>query len=191
MSNKIKKITNLFTEILWELGLDLKDPNLKDTPSRIAKMYVNEIFSSINKTDKDINVTVFDNTQGFDQMVCVRNMDFTTTCAHHFLPFIGYATIAYIPTDKVLGLSKFSRIVNHFAAKPQVQENLTQEIANFIIKVLQTQDVAVVMVAKHECMQCRGVKLTNSDTITSYLGGSFREGVVRQEFLDLVKLPKA
>jgi GTP cyclohydrolase IA len=189
-NEKIAKVSELYKEILETIGVDLTDDNFADTPNRVAKMYVNELFGSVTDTTPP-KITVFDNTLGFDQILIERKISFTSTCAHHIMPIIGHVHIAYIPNEKVLGLSKFNRIVTYLSNKPQVQEALTQEIANFIIEVTQTQDVAVIVVAKHGCIQCRGVKSPMGDTVTSYLGGSFREKKCRQEFLSLIKLDEA
>lgn len=187
---KIAKVSELYKEILETIGVDLTDDNFEDTPNRVAKMYVNELFGRITDPTPP-KVTVFDNTLGFDQILIERKISFTSTCAHHIMPIVGYVHIAYIPNEKVLGLSKFNRIVTYLSSKPQVQEALTQEIANVIKEITQTEDVAVIIVAKHGCIQCRGVKSPNGDTLTSHLGGSFREKKCRQEFLELIKLDEA
>lgn len=182
--NKIEKISHHFSEIMKELGLDLKDPSLKDTPMRVAKMYVNETCRALSHPAPEL--TIFPNDKKYDQMVIVKSITVTSLCEHHFQNIVGKCHIAYLPKKHLLGLSKFSRVVQHFAAKPQVQERLTQEIANFLVNKLKTKDVAVYVEAEHHCMKCRGVREDNSTTVTSYMGGLFRGGL-RSEFLNAVK----
>ena len=154
------------------LGLDMSDDSLAGTPLRVAKMYVNEIFSGLDK-DAFPSISVFDNTYGYDQMLLEKNIQVYSYCEHHFVPFIGKACVAYFPSDKVIGLSKLNRIVKYFSRRPQVQERLTMDIATALKQVLHTDDVAVMIEAKHLCVAARGVEDTNSVTVTNHLSGKF------------------
>ena len=180
---KIEKIKKHFSEIMKTLGLDLKDDSLADTPKRIAKMYVNEIFGGLDE-NKFPRITVIDNKMGYDQMVCVQDIEVLSTCEHHFQPIDGFATVAYIPNKKVIGLSKINRIVEFFARRPQVQERLTKQIADCLQYILETDNVAVHINAKHYCVISRGVQDTHSTTTTSDLRGDFKAlNETRTEFL--------
>ena len=180
--DKIQQIEIHIAEIMKILGLNIKSPAIKDTPKRVAKMYVNELFAGLHIDPPKI--TTFPN-KGYDQMVMVRDIQFYSVCEHHLVPIVGKATVAYLPEQKVIGLSKINRIVNYFAAKPQLQERLTTEIATFLSDKLTTDNVAVVIAAEHYCCKMRGVKDSTSDTITSYFGGAFRTQELRSEFLNL------
>lgn len=171
MSNKEKKqrISVLFSEIMDVLGLDLTDDSLKGTPDRVAKMYIEEIFSGLDPKNKP-KVALFDNKYQYNQMLVEKDITFYSNCEHHFVPIIGKAHVAYISGGKVIGLSKLNRIVQYYAKRPQVQERLTQQIANELKMVLGTEDVAVLIDAKHLCVSSRGVKDDTSSTITSYYG---------------------
>lgn len=180
---KIEKIQLYFSEIMQVLGLDLNDDSLKDTPRRIAKMYVNEIFSGL-ETKNFPKITVIENKMQYDQMVCVQDIEVLSVCEHHFQPIDGYATVAYIPNKKVIGLSKLNRIVEFFARRPQVQERLTKQVADCLQFILETENVAVHINAKHYCMIARGVQDTHSTTTTSDLRGDFKSlPETRTEFL--------
>lgn len=174
MSNHEKKnrISILFSEIMDVLGLDLTDDSLKGTPDRVAKMYVEEIFSGLDPENKP-KVALFDNKYQYNQMLVEKNITFYSNCEHHFVPIIGKAHIAYKSSGKVIGLSKLNRIVQYYAKRPQVQERLTNQIANELKKVLETEDVAVIIDAKHLCVSSRGVKDDTSATVTTYYGGEF------------------
>ncbi len=174
MSDKDKKerISILFSEIMDVIGLDLTDDSLKGTPDRVAKMYVEEIFSGLNPKNKP-KIALFDNKYQYNQMLIEKNITFYSNCEHHFVPIIGKAHIAYKSSGKVIGLSKLNRIVQYYAKRPQVQERLTNQIANELKTVLETEDVAVVIDAKHLCVASRGVKDDTSTTITTYYGGEF------------------
>ncbi|MBO6879674.1 MULTISPECIES: GTP cyclohydrolase I FolE [Winogradskyella] len=174
MSNDEKKqrISILFSEIMDVLGLDLKDDSLQGTPDRVAKMYVEEIFSGLDPNNKP-KVALFDNKYQYNQMLVEKNITFYSNCEHHFVPIIGKAHIAYKSSGKVIGLSKLNRIVQYYAKRPQVQERLTQQIANELKTVLETDDVAVIIDAKHLCVSSRGVKDDTSTTVTTYYGGIF------------------
>jgi len=173
MSNQEKKerISILFSEIMDVLGLDLNDDSLKGTPDRVAKMYVEEIFSGLDPENKP-KVALFDNKYQYNQMLVEKNITFYSNCEHHFVPIIGKAHVAYISSGKVIGLSKLNRIVQYYAKRPQVQERLTNQIANELKTVLETEDVAVIIDAKHLCVSSRGIKDETSATVTSYYGGA-------------------
>jgi GTP cyclohydrolase I len=170
---KIEIIKKNFSEIMTTLGLDLSDDSLADTPKRMAKMYVNEIFSGLDPK-KFPKITVIDNKMQYDQMVCVQNIELMSVCEHHFQPIDGFATVAYIPNNKVIGLSKLNRVVDYFARRPQVQERMTKQIADCLVYLLDTQDVAVHINAKHYCVISRGIQDTHSTTTTSDLRGAFK-----------------
>jgi len=174
MPNEEKKerISILFSEIMDVLGLDLTDDSLKGTPDRVAKMYVEEIFSGLDPANKP-KVALFDNKYQYHQMLVEKNITFYSNCEHHFVPIIGKAHIAYKSSGKVIGLSKLNRIVQYYAKRPQVQERLTNQIANELKTVLDTEDVAVIIDAKHLCVSSRGVKDDTSATVTTYYGGEF------------------
>lgn len=169
---KKKKIELLFAEIMDVMGLDLTDDSLCGTPKRVAKMYIDEIFSGLNPANKP-SIALFDNKYNYNQMLVEKNIQFYSNCEHHFVPIIGKAHIAYISSGKVIGLSKLNRIVQYYAKRPQVQERFTNQIANHLTEVLGTQDVAVIIDAKHLCVSSRGVKDDSSETVTCYYGGQF------------------
>jgi len=169
---KKEKIAYLFGEIMDILGLDLTDDSLKGTPKRVAKMYVDEIFSGLNPKNKP-KIALFDNKYKYNQMLVEKNITFYSNCEHHFVPIIGKAHVAYISSGKVIGLSKLNRIVQYYAKRPQVQERLTNQIAEDLKAILQTDDVAVIIDAKHLCVSSRGVKDDTSSTVTTYYGGAF------------------
>lgn len=187
MSNeeKIKKIEHHFTEIMETLGLDLTDDSLKGTPHRVAKMYVQEIFSGLDPSNKP-KVALFENKYQYNQMLVEKDITFYSNCEHHFVPIFGKAHVAYISNGKVIGLSKLNRIVQYFSKRPQVQERLTIQIAKELQRVLKTEDVAVLIDAKHLCVSSRGVQDHNSATVSSFYGGKFAEEITRQEFLKYV-----
>jgi GTP cyclohydrolase I len=179
---KIKQIEFHFKEIMETLGLDLTDDSLKGTPQRVAKMYVEEIFSGLSPLNKP-KIALFENKYQYNQMLVEKDITFYSNCEHHFVPIIGKAHLAYISTGKVIGLSKLNRIVNYFAKRPQVQERLVMQIANELQNVLETKDVAVVIDAKHLCVSSRGIKDDTSSTVTSYYGGKFEDVNTKNEFL--------
>lgn len=185
---KIVKIQSHFSEIMKTLGLDLKDDSLKDTPKRIAKMYVNEIFGGLDEKNFP-KITVIENKMDYDQMVCVQDIEVMSVCEHHFQPIDGFATVAYIPNKKVIGLSKLNRIVEYFGRRPQVQERLTKQIADCLVYLLDTENVAVHINAKHYCVISRGIQDTHSTTTTSDLRGDFKDRPeTRTEFLKQCRL---
>lgn len=180
---KIAIITQKFQEIMETLGLDLSDDSLQDTPRRVAKMYVNEVFSGLDPQHFP-KITVIDNSMKYDQMIVVQKISCLSFCEHHFLPIHGHATIAYIPNEKVIGLSKINRIVRFFSRRPQVQERLTKQIADCLQYILGTEHVAVHINAAHYCVMMRGVEDTHSVTATSDLRGHFKSRAeTRTEFL--------
>ncbi len=180
---KRQRIQAHFTEIMKVLGLDLRDDSLMDTPRRIAKMYVNEIFGGLDYRTFP-KLTVVDNKMQCDEMIRVRKISMSSTCEHHFITIDGTATVAYIPKDKVIGLSKINRIVAFFAQRPQIQERLTEQVLLALQTLLETEDVAVSMTATHFCVKARGVRDANSETTTTALGGVFKTRPdTRKEFL--------
>ena len=185
---KIEKIEGNFDEIVTTLGLDLKDDSLMDTPKRVAKMYVNEIFWGLDY-DAFPKVTVVDNKMKYNEMVVEKGISVQSYCEHHFVNIDGLATVAYIPNNKVLGLSKMNRVVEYFSRRPQIQERLTEQIYHALSFILETENVALTIDAKHFCVKSRGVEDTECSTITSRLGGNFKaHPEVRAEFLALLKM---
>ena len=181
---KYQRIKELMTEVVSTLGLDLKDDSLHETPHRIAKMYVNEIFSGLDYAQFP-KLSLIDNKMGTDEMVKIRDIDVISTCEHHFVTIDGVAKVAYIPKDKIIGLSKINRVVRFFAQRPQVQERLTAQVLVAMQTLLNTDDVAVSIDAVHYCVKSRGVMDHNSQTSTTALGGCFKENIhTRAEFLN-------
>ena len=183
---KIELIAKHFKEIMHILGLDLNDDSLKGTPNRVAKMYVQEIFSGLNPANRPV-AKLFENRYGYRQMLVERDITLYSSCEHHFVPIIGKAHVAYIPNKNVVGLSKLNRIVQFYAKRPQVQERLTMQIANELKQVLQTEDVAVLIEADHLCVMSRGINDVNSSTITSEYSGFFKADQYRNEFLAYIR----
>jgi GTP cyclohydrolase I len=179
---KIAAIAPHFKAIMEILGMDLRDDSLRGTPIRVAKMYVKELFQGLNPANMP-SMTLFENKFQYNEMLVEKNINFYTNCEHHFVPFFGKAHVAYISSGKVIGLSKLNRLVEYFSKRPQVQERLTMQIGKALQTVLQTQDVAVMMDAKHLCVSSRGVKDDSSNTITSFYGGKFLEEKKKMEFL--------
>ena len=180
---KRAEIQQHFVSIMNLLGLDLNDDSLRDTPRRIAKMYVNEIFSGLDYCNFP-KLTVIENKMRVDEMVRVQSIDLSSTCEHHFITIDGTAAVAYIPKDKVIGLSKINRIVRFFAQRPQVQERLNEQILLALQTLLETDDVAVSIKATHYCVKARGIMDANSKTTTTSLGGRFKTNMAtRKEFL--------
>ena len=184
-SHKIELIENKFKEIMEIMGLDLTDDSLVDTPRRVAKMYIKEIFSGLNPANKPA-ITLFENKYQYKEMLVEKDITFYSNCEHHFVPIIGKAHVAYIANEQVIGLSKINRIVEFYARRPQVQERLTVEIANEIKSLLNTEDVAVVIEADHLCVSSRGIKDVNSDTTTAQFYGKFEESATKNEFLTYI-----
>lgn len=187
---KIELIEQRFADIMAIMGLDLSDDSLMETPKRVAKMYVNEIFWGLDY-DAFPKCTAVDNKMKYDEMVVERNVNVQSNCEHHFVIIDGLATVAYIPNKKVLGLSKINRVVEYFSKRPQIQERLTEQIYHALQFILETDNIGVVVHAQHFCVKSRGVEDTGSSTVTSKLGGVFKtDPNVRTEFMRLVSLGK-
>jgi len=184
---KIESIKDDVRSILETLGLDLTDDSLKGTPNRVAKMFVKEIFGGLDPKKKP-KASTFDNKYKYGEMLVEKNITLYSTCEHHLLPIVGKAHVAYISNGTVVGLSKMNRIVDYYAKRPQVQERLTIQIVKELQEVLNTQDVACVIDAKHLCVNSRGIRDIESSTVTSEFGGKFKEKETRREFLDYIKL---
>ncbi|GAC1384545.1 MAG: GTP cyclohydrolase I FolE [Ginsengibacter sp.] len=188
-NDKISIIEGHFRSIMETLGLDLEDDSLKDTPHRVAKMYVKELFSGLDPANKP-KISLFENSYSYNQMLVEKNIRVYSNCEHHFVPIIGRAHVAYISTGMVIGLSKINRIVEYYSSRPQVQEKLTVQISNELKSVLNTEDVAVVIDAKHLCVSSRGIRDDSSTTITSEYSGAFLEKERREEFLKYIDFNK-
>ena len=186
-SEKIDIIKDDVRHILETLGLDLTDDSLSGTPNRVAKMFVNEIFGGLDPKKKP-KASTFDNKYKYGEMLVEKNITVYSTCEHHLLPIVGRAHIAYISNGTVVGLSKMNRVVDYYAKRPQVQERLTIQVVKALQEVLNTDDVACVIDAKHLCVNSRGIRDIESSTVTSEFGGKFKEESTRREFLDYIKL---
>ena len=187
---KIEVIEAHFNGIMKALGLDLEDDSLMDTPKRVAKMYVNEIFWGLDY-DAFPKCTTVANKMNYDEMVVERNVNVQSNCEHHFVIIDGLATVAYVPNEKVLGLSKINRIVEYFAKRPQIQERLTEQVFHALCYILETENVAVMIDAQHYCVKSRGVEDTGSSTVTTKLGGGFKtDAAARAEFLSIARMGK-
>lgn len=182
---KIKEIQYHFGKIMEELGLDLTDDSLSGTPYRFAKMYVKELFYGLNPKNKP-KLSIFENKYGYKKMLVEQNITIDSACEHHFLPITGHAHIAYMPKDKVVGLSKINRLVDYYAHRPQVQERLSLQILKDLQNALDTEDVIVMIAAKHLCVSSRGVKDKNSYTTTIEYSGAFKDEGLRKEFLNII-----
>ncbi len=180
--DKIQKITENFREIMLTLGLDLSDDSLKDTPKRVAKMYVKEIFSGLDPKNKP-KISKFENKYQYKEMLIEKNITLHSYCEHHFVPIIGVAHVAYISNGNVIGLSKLNRVVRYFSKRPQVQERLTVQIAEELKAILNTEDIAVVIDAEHLCVKTRGIEDVSSSTVTASYHGKFLNEATRNEFL--------
>ena len=183
---KKNKISMLFEEIMDVMGLDLTDDSLKGTPDRVAKMYIDEIFSGLNPRNKP-KIALFENKYQYNQMLVEKNITLYSNCEHHFVPIIGKAHVAYISSGKVIGLSKLNRIVQYYSKRPQVQERLTNQIGEELKNTLNTEDVAVIIDAKHLCVSSRGIKDESSATVTSYYSGAFNSPAKVAEFNNYIK----
>lgn len=186
---KMINIEKHFFKIMEELGLDMTDGSLKGTPHRVAKMFIQEIFSGLDPKNEP-KVSVFENEYNYNKMLVEANINFNSTCEHHFLPIFGKAHVGYISSGKVIGLSKLNRIVDYFSRRPQVQERLIMQIFNFLKKALNTENVIVVMEGKHLCVSSRGIKHENSFTSTIQYGGIFNDKENRNDFFSLMKTEK-
>jgi GTP cyclohydrolase I len=182
---RIGRIAGHVRGMLTELGLDLADDNLRETDRRVAKMYL-EMFHGLEE-GAEPKVTTFPNDEHYSAMVMEKQIPFYSMCAHHLVPFYGHAHLAYIPNDHILGLSKFARILEFYAKRPQLQERLTEQVANFLETRLKPQGVMVVIEARHLCVEMRGVKKPGAVTVTSAIRGIFHQKPVREEFLDLLR----
>ncbi len=182
---KVTKIAEHFSAIMETLGLDLNDDSLHGTPLRVAKMYVNEVFSGL-KPENLPEITLFENKFDYNEMIVEKDITFFSNCEHHFVPIYGKAHVAYISSGKVIGLSKINRIVQYFAKRPQIQERLTKQIAQKMKEVLKTNDLAVVIDATHLCVSSRGVGDTNSRTGTAHFSGKFKDEIIKKEFLNYI-----
>ncbi len=184
---KMTIIEGHFSKIMETMGLDLTDDSLSGTPYRVAKMFVREIFSGLDPANKPV-VKTFNNQFEYGQMLIEKDISVFSTCEHHFLPIVGKAHVAYIPSGKVVGLSKLNRIVDYYARRPQVQERLTMQIANELQESLDTEDVAVVIEAKHFCVISRGIEDTSSTTLTTEYRGQFKQEAIRKEFQEYLNM---
>jgi GTP cyclohydrolase I len=184
-ARKIERLSASVREIIETLGLDPTDPNLVETPQRVAKMYL-EMFHGLSE-GAEPKVTFFPNDEHYNSMVMEKDIPFYSLCSHHFVPFYGHAHVAYIPNDKIVGLSKMPRIVEFYAHRPQLQERLTEQVASFMAEKLEPQGVMVVVEARHLCVEMRGVKKPGALTVTSAIRGIFYNRPVREEFLDLLQ----
>ncbi|WP_411275214.1 GTP cyclohydrolase I FolE [Daejeonella sp.] len=182
---KIDLIEKHFKGIMQVLGMDMEDDSLKDTPKRVAKMYVKEIFSGLNPANKP-KATLFKNSYRFKEMLVERDISVYSNCEHHFVPIVGKAHIGYISNGQVIGLSKLNRIVQYCSQRPQVQERLTIQISNFLKEALGTEDVAVIIDANHHCVSSRGIRDVGSSTITAEYSGKFLNSDTRNEFLKYI-----
>ena len=182
---KIELIEQHFREIMNILGLDLTDDSLNGTPRRVAKMFVKEVFSGLNPKNKPES-KLFENKFHYNEMLVEKDITLFSYCEHHFVPIFGKAHVAYISSGKVIGLSKINRIVQYFSKRPQVQERLTVQIAEELKNILQTEDVAVIIDAKHMCVSSRGVQDTASSTVTTHYGGRFQNETTKEEFLKYI-----
>jgi GTP cyclohydrolase I len=187
IDEKVEIIKDDVRHIMETLGLDLTDDSLQGTPNRVAKMFVKEIFSGLDPAKKP-QASTFENKYKYGEMLVEKNITVYSTCEHHLLPIVGKAHVAYISNGTVVGLSKMNRIVDYFAKRPQVQERLTIQIVEELQKVLDTQDVACVIDAKHLCVNSRGIRDIESSTVTSEFGGKFKKKQTKREFLDYIKL---
>lgn len=186
--DKIAAIEKSFSDIMTILGLDLTDDSLKETPTRVAKMFVNETMWGLDY-EAFPKCTTVENKMKYDEMIVERNITVQSLCEHHILPIVGKATIAYIPKNKVLGLSKMPRIVEYFSRRPQIQERLTEQIFYALQFILETDNIAVVIDASHLCVSTRGVEDTSASTITTKLGGVFKDDPAsRSEFMRLISI---
>jgi GTP cyclohydrolase I len=183
-AEKVRDIARHMHAIIERLGLDLSDPNLHETPERVARMYL-EMFHGLSE-GAEPKVTVFPNDERYTAMVMEKDIPFYSMCSHHFVPFYGHAHVAYIPNERIVGLSKMPRIVEFYACRPQLQERLTEQIAGFMAEKLLPQGVMVVIEARHLCVEMRGVKKPGALTVTSAIRGIFFNRPVREEFLDLL-----
>jgi GTP cyclohydrolase I len=183
--DRTRLVASRFRGVMEALGLDLTDPNLTDTPMRVARSY-GELFAGL-RPDAEPELRTFPNTDGYSQIVAVTGIPFYSLCAHHFLPFSGVAHVAYLPKGRVVGLSKLARVVEYYARRPQIQERLTEQVIGLLDRKLRPAGAMAVIEAKHFCMEMRGVSKPGAMTTTSAFRGAFGDPATRQEFLDLLK----
>ena len=183
---KIKKISAHFREIMLTLGLDLDNDSLRGTPNRIAEMYVKEMFQGLDPK-KEPKITLFENAFQYNEMLVEKNIRLHSCCEHHFVPIIGKVHIGYYSSGKLIGLSKINRLVNYYSKRPQLQERLTEQIAEALKNALSTNDVAVVINAAHMCLTTRGITDTDCKTLTSHYSGKFKNEEVKKEFLSYLQ----
>ncbi|MDY7093799.1 MAG: GTP cyclohydrolase I FolE [Acidobacteriota bacterium] len=186
-AEKVQRIAGHVRSILEELGLNLDDPNLRETDRRVAKMYL-EMFHGLRE-GAEPKVTTFPNDENYSGMVMEKQIPFYSMCSHHLVPFYGHAHIAYIPSNRIIGLSKFPRILEFYAKRPQLQERLTEQVVTYLEEKLEPIGAMVVIEARHLCVEMRGVKKPGAVTVTSSIRGCFLERPVREEFLDLLRRP--
>ncbi|MGE0020243.1 MAG: GTP cyclohydrolase I FolE [Draconibacterium sp.] len=184
---KMAIIEDKFRDIMETMGLDLTDDSLRGTPHRVAKMFIKEIFYGLNPENKP-KISVFENKFKYGEMLVEKNINLNSTCEHHFLPIVGKAHVAYISNGEVIGLSKINRIVDYYARRPQVQERLTVQIADELRRILKTDDVAIIIDAKHMCVSSRGIQDESSSTVTAEYSGKFKDKAVRDEFLRYLEI---
>lgn len=182
---RLDKIAEHVRGILTTLGLDLSEPNLVETDQRVARLYL-EMFRGLEEGSEP-PVTTFPNDEGYQHMVMEKNIPFYSLCAHHLVPFYGHAHLAYIPRDRIMGLSKFARVLEFYAKRPQLQERLTEQVVDFLREKLNPHGAMVVIEARHLCVEMRGVQKPGAETVTSALRGTFHQRTVREEFLDLLR----
>lgn len=181
-AEKTERIAALFAQIMDTLGLDLADDSLRQTPERVAKMYVNELFRGLDPANRP-SATTFENKYDYGQLLVERNIAFYSQCEHHFLPMVGKAHVGYISAGRVIGLSKINRIVDYYGRRPQVQERVTRQVLYHLQQELGTEDVAVIIEAQHLCVSTRGIGHPESNTVTMEFGGTFREPDTQRLFL--------
>ena len=184
-ADQLETIAGHMRGIIDALGLDRSDPNLEGTDQRVAKMYL-EMFNGM-RSGAEPRVTMFPNDEGYEHMVMERDIPFYSMCSHHFVPFYGHAHMAYVPGERIIGLSKFSRVLEFYAKRPQLQERLTEQVVRFLVDKLVPKGAMVVIEARHLCVEMRGVKKPGALTVTSAIRGDFHKKALREEFLDLLK----
>ena len=184
--DKVDRIKFHITEVMKVLGLDLRDPNFTETPERVARMYL-EIFGGLEK-DSEPEIKTFPNDQRYSNMITVRDIPFFSVCSHHLIPFFGRVHLGYIPDEQIIGLSKLARIVEFFAKRPQIQEQFTDQVIEFIVSKISPKGVMVVVEAQHLCMEMRGVEKPGALTVTSGIRGCFEDKGFREEFMNLISL---
>jgi GTP cyclohydrolase I len=185
VEDKLDRLAHHVRGILTTLGLDLEDHNLRDTDRRVARLYL-EMFHGLEE-GAEPEVTTFPNEEGYSHMVMEKKIPFYSMCSHHLIPFYGHAHIAYIPNDRIIGLSKFARVLEFYAKRPQLQERLTEQVVNYLMEKLEPKGAMVVIEARHLCVEMRGVRKPGALTVTSALRGIFHQRPVREEFLDLLR----